>query len=205
MSRRVGIFGGSFDPVHMGHLWIAESARERLSLDEVRWIPAATSPLKPDGPVASDEHRMQMVRLAVSGNPHFVVDDREIIRGEVSFTVDTIAEIQSEQPENQFFLIVGSDSLASFDRWHQPTRLLDLVTLAVIQRGGENEIDFSILRDLTTPQCIEKIQQSVVPMPLIEVSSTELRRRISQGKSIRYQVPAAVEAFIRSEKPYQTP
>lgn len=203
MSRRIGIFGGSFDPVHLGHLWIAEAAREQLSLDEVRWIPAATSPLKPDGPVATDEQRLQMVRLAVSGNAPFVVDDREIARGEVSYTVDTIAEIQSEQPDDEYFLIVGSDSLATFDRWHQPSRLLELATLAVLGRGGDAEIDFSILHDLCSNDRLQSIKNSVVSMPLIEVSSTDLRRRILDGKSVRYQIPAAVEAFIRSEKPYR--
>lgn len=202
MSRRIGIFGGSFDPVHLGHLWIAEAAREQLSLDEVRWIPAATSPLKPDGPVASDDHRLQMIRLAISGNPSFLLDDRELVRGEVSYTVDTIAEIQSEQSNDEFFLIIGSDSLASFDRWHQPKRLLELATLAVIQRGGDAEIDFAILNDFCDNERLQAIKKSVVPMPLIEVSSTDLRRRIADGKSIRYQTPAAVEAFVRSEKPY---
>ncbi|KAA1260757.1 Nicotinate-nucleotide adenylyltransferase [Rubripirellula obstinata] len=203
MPQRIGIFGGSFDPVHLGHLWIAEAAREQLSLDQVRWIPAATSPLKPDGPVASDDHRLQMVRLAISGNPFFVLDDREIARGEVSYTVDTVAEIQKQHPDDELFLIVGSDSLASFDRWHQPSQLLELATLAVIQRGGDAEIDVSILKRFCDDARLQTVKNSVVPMPLIEVSSTDLRRRILGNKSVRYQVPAAVEAFIRSEKPYQ--
>ena len=202
MPQRIGIFGGSFDPVHLGHLWIAEAAREQLSLDQVRWIPAATSPLKPHGPTASDEHRLQMVRLAISGNQFFTIDDREIVRGEVSYTVDTVAEIRSEQPEDEFFLIVGSDSLATFDRWHQPSRLLEMVTLAVIQRGGDAKIDFSILHDLCSEDRLGSIKNSVVSMPLIEVSSTDLRQRILSGTNIRYKVPAAVEAFIRSEKPF---
>ncbi len=202
MSRRIGIFGGSFDPVHLGHLWIAEAAREQLSLDEVRWIPAATSPLKPNGPVASDDHRLQMVRLAISGNQSFVLDDREIVRGEVSYTVDTIAEIKASQPDDELFLIIGSDSLACFDRWHQPKRLLEIATLAVIQRGGDAEIDFSILDNLVDIDRLDVIKNSVVAMPLIEVSSTDLRRRMMDGSSIRYLTPAAVEAFVRAENPY---
>lgn len=202
MKRRVGIFGGSFDPVHLGHLWIAEAARSELNLDAVVWIPAATSPLKPNGPVASDQDRLQMVRLAISSNPDFVLDDREITRGQISYTVDTIEELRNEQPDDDLFLIVGSDSLASLDRWHRPTRLLERVTLAVIQRGGDAAIDFAILEDLTTPDRIRAIQQSVVPMPIIQVSSTDLRQRVLTKQSIRYQVPAAVEAFIQSNSPY---
>ena len=202
MKRRIGIFGGSFDPVHLGHLWIAEAARSELDLNQVVWIPASTSPLKPRGPVASDEHRLGMVRLAISSNPNFALDDREITRGEISYTVDTIEEIKNERPDDELFLIIGSDSLASLDRWHQPTRLLDMITLAVIQRGGDPAIDFAILQDLTTMDRIQAIRQSIVPMPVIQVSSTQLRKRVLANQSIRYQVPAAVEAFIQSQVPY---
>ncbi|QDT02448.1 Nicotinate-nucleotide adenylyltransferase [Rubripirellula lacrimiformis] len=204
MAKRIGIYGGSFDPVHIGHLWIADAACESLSLDQVLWIPTATSPLKPSGPTASDEHRLQMLRLAVSGNPSFVVDDREIRRGDVSYTVDTIAQIRSEQPDDELVLIIGSDSLASFDRWHEPERLLDLVDLAVIQRGGDPKIDFGVLESLATPEKIRRAEQCVVPMPVIEISSGELRRRIGAGQSIRYRVPAAVAAMISAESIYRS-
>lgn len=195
MNRSIGIYGGSFDPVHVGHLWIAEAAREQLTLDEVRWIPAATSPLKRGGPIASDDDRLQMVRLAVSGNAKFVVDDRELRRGDVSFTVDTIAELAAEHNDAELFLVIGSDSLASFDRWHEPAKLLTMVTLAVIQRGGDPPIDFAVIEPFETESIDRHV---VVTMPAIEVSSTDLRRRIAAGHSIRYQVPAPVEAMIRA-------
>ena len=104
---RIGVLGGSFDPPHIGHLWIAEAARESLALDEVRWIPAAISPLKPDGPTATDEQRLQMVRLAVSGCEGYVVDDRELRRGSVSYTTDTLRELAEEYPEAEVFFIMG--------------------------------------------------------------------------------------------------
>lgn len=200
MNRSIGIYGGSFDPVHTGHLWIAEAAREQLTLDEVRWIPAATSPLKRGGPIAGDDDRLQMVRLAVSGNANFVVDDRELRRGDVSFTVDTIAELASEMADAELFLIIGSDSLASFDRWHQPARLLSMVTLAVIQRGGDPPIDFAVIEPFEAESTDRHV---VVTMPVIEVSSTNLRTRIATGRSIRYQVPAPVEAMIRANGLYE--
>ncbi|MDA8744210.1 nicotinate-nucleotide adenylyltransferase [Rubripirellula amarantea] len=203
MSKRIGVFGGSFDPVHIGHLWIAEAAREHLSLDEVRWIPAATSPLKTNGPIASDEDRLQMVRLAISGNSHFVLDERELRRGEMSYTVDTMTELVAEHPGDNFFLIIGSDSLETFDRWREPKRLLELVTLAVIQRGGDPVVDVSVVDQYVDANEPNQNAVSVVPMPLIQASSTDVRNRLANGKSIRYQVPAAVEAYLHTNKIYQ--
>ncbi len=201
---RIGIFGGSFDPVHIGHLWIAEAALESLQLDEIRWIPAATSPLKPGGPIASNEDRLQMVRLAVSGCQKHVVDDREIARGDVSYTVDTLEQIAAEHTDAELFLIIGSDSLASFPHWRKPERVLELATLAVVRRGGKPEIDWTVLAGLADPERIAAFADHVVSMPVIELSSTGLRRRISKGQSIRFQVPRAVEAFIDVQKLYQT-
>jgi len=199
---RIGIFGGSFDPVHLGHLWIAEIALESLELDEVRWIPAAKSPLKPGGPVASEDDRVQMVRLAVAGCGQHIVDDCEIRRGEISYTVDTIVEMKTRFPDAEFLIIMGSDSLATIRKWHQPDRLLQLAIPAVVQRGGEPAIDFSVLDGLIDQEGIERISRHVIPMPLIELSSSDLRRRIADGRSIRFRVPRAVEAMIASKGLY---
>lgn len=200
---RIGIFGGSFDPVHFGHLWIAEFALESLDLDEIRWIPAAQSPLKPVGAVASEENRLQMVRLAVSGCEKYIVDDCEIRRGDVSYTVDTIDELKTQFPKAEFFIIIGSDSLATIRKWHEPDRLLKLAIPAVVQRGGGDEIDFSVLDGLVDHERIELLRQHVIPMPLIEISSSEIRQRIAAGRSIRFRVPRAVEAMIASQGIYQ--
>ena len=181
---RIGLFGGSFDPIHVGHLWIAEAARETLTLDQVRWIPTATSPLKLGGAVASDQ------------------DEREIKRGGVSYTVDTVAELIGEMPDAQFFMIIGSDSLASIPLWHQPNRLLELITPAVVQRGGEDAIDFSVLQGLVDRERIDAIASHVIPMPIIDVSSSELRERVRTGRSIRYRTPLRVEALIHERGLY---
>ncbi|WP_144057912.1 nicotinate (nicotinamide) nucleotide adenylyltransferase [Novipirellula maiorica] len=202
---RIGLFGGSFDPVHLGHLWIAEAARETLSLDQVRWIPTATSPLKPAGAVASSEDRLEMLQQALADNPSYELDDREIRRGEVSYTVDTVAELMQEMPDAQFFMIIGSDSLATFPLWHQPQRLLELITPAVVQRGGEGAIDFSVLQDLVDRERIAAIASHVIAMPVIELSSSELRERVQQGRSIRYRTPSGVEAVIQRRGLYRHP
>lgn len=199
---KIGVIGGSFDPIHFGHLWIAEYALESLGLDQIRWIPTAQSPLKPAGPVASDVDRLEMLRLALSALENHVVDEREIRRGDVSYTVDTMAGLRAEFPEAELFLLVGSDSLATIRQWHQPQRLLELATFAVVQRGGEDAIDFSVLEGLVSPERLEQLRRHVISMPLIEVSSTDLRNRVREGRSIRFRTPRAVEAMILASKLY---
>lgn len=204
IMERIGIFGGSFDPVHLGHLWIAEAATEQLHLDRLRWIPTATQPLKPEGPVASNEQRLEMLRLAIAGRHGHEVDDREIRRRGISYTVDTVAEMRREFPQAQLFLVIGSDSLQSIRRWHEPERLLADVELAVVQRGGEEPIDFSVLEGLVDPSRIMQFQQHVIQMPLIEVSSSDIRRRVGQGRGVRHWVPRAVEAYLKANNVYGT-
>ena len=174
-SMRIGIFGGSFDPVHIGHLWIAEAALETLALDQIRWIPTATSPLKPDGAQVPAEDRLQMVTLAVSGCEQHLVDDCELRRGQISYTVNTLQALSSQQPEVEWFLIVGADSLTEFRRWRQPERILQLATLAVVGRGRAVPIDWTVLDGLADEETIDRIRRSEIQMPLIELSSTDLR------------------------------
>jgi len=200
---RIGLFGGSFDPVHLGHLWIAEFARESLCLDEVRWIPAAQSPLKPSAPIATNEERLTMIRLAISGATGHTIDPRELQRAQPSYTVDTVEEICAEDPHNDYFLIAGSDSLASMPNWRSPERILRCVTLSVVRRGGDPPIDYSVLNGIVDGRLLESILASEISMPAIEVSSTEIRNRIKRNSSIRYQVPHAVEVFLQSNKIYR--
>ena len=201
--KKVGIFGGSFDPVHVGHLWIAEAALETLGLTEIRWIPTATSPLKPNGPVASNDQRVEMLKLAVGGAERHIVDDREIRREGVSYTFDTVSELNAEYPESEIVMVIGSDSLATMPKWHRPEELLKMATLAVVQRGGESEIDFGVLDGLVEEQRIELFRQSVIKMPVIEISSSELRKRVRAGQGIRFRTPRAVEAMIAASRLYR--
>ncbi len=199
---QIGIFGGSFDPVHLGHLWIGEAATESLSLDRLHWIPTATQPLKPHGPVASNEHRLAMLRLAIAGREGHLVDDREIRRSGVSYTFDTVGELQAEDPEAELHLIIGSDSLASFPRWHRPGELLERVSLAVVQRGGMPEVDWSVLDGIASAESISKAKQSLIQMPVIEIASSDIRERAGQGRGVRYMVPRPVEAYVKANRVY---
>ncbi len=201
--KRLGIFGGSFDPVHVGHLWIGEAALETLGLERLDWIPTATQPLKPGGPVASAEDRLAMLRLALAGDSQHQIDDREVRRGEASFTVDTVEEIRGEHPEAKIVFIIGSDSLASIRKWKDPERLLRLAVPAVVRRGGESDIDFSVLNGLVDSDGIDNIRNHVIAMPVIEISSSDLRERIQSGRRIRYRTPRAVEALIDANGLYK--
>ena len=201
---RIGIFGGSFDPIHLGHLWIGQAAMESLSLDELRWIPAAQSPLKGKGPVASDQARLQMLNLALDAMDGHIVDNRELCRGSVSYTRDTVADLRAEFPAAEIVMVIGSDSLATMRKWHQPEILLSQVILAVVQRGGEKELDFSVLDGLVEPDRVEQFRKHVIKMPVIELSSSELRGRIANRRSIRFRTPRAVERYIATHSLYQS-
>jgi nicotinate-nucleotide adenylyltransferase len=202
VARKIGLFGGSFDPVHLGHLWIAQAAWETLGLDVVRWLPAAKNPLKPNAPIASDEQRIAMLRLSIAGDQRFEIDDREIRRGKVSYTVDTLGELAQEQPDASFTLIIGGDSLADFARWHRPEEILKLAQVAAVARGGLGELDYRVFDPFIDQAGRKKIESNEIRMPVIEISSREIRDRAERGRPIRYFVPAAVEAFIDAEKIY---
>ncbi|TWT65274.1 nicotinate-nucleotide adenylyltransferase [Allorhodopirellula solitaria] len=203
MSQALGIFGGSFDPIHLGHLWIAEAAYEQLPIDQVRWVPAATSPLKPFGPVASNSQRLTMLRLAVSGQSGHRIETYELDRDGVSYTVDTLAYLRDQFPDHTLFFIIGADSLASFAQWKDPDRLLQMCTLAVVRRGGMPPPSYDILQDFASPEKVQACREAEIVMPQIEISSRELRRRVARSQSIRFHVPHSVEAFIRNENLYR--
>ncbi len=201
---RIGIFGGSFDPIHLGHLWIAEACREQCRLDQILFIPAATSPLKPHGPQAANDKRLLMLQLAISGHPNFLADSRELDRQGTSYTIDTVRSLQQERPDVDWFLIMGTDAANSLDQWKSPAELLALVTLIIVRRAGEGEINWSLLERLGGTEAVLRSQNHQVTSALIELSSGELRERVKQGRSIRYRVPRSVEAFIEAEKLYKT-
>ena len=201
-KQRVGILGGSFDPIHIGHLLIAEYAREQLQLSEVRFIPASVSPLKLDKQPADAKHRVEMVRLAIGGNAQFRLDERELRRVGPSYTVDTLAELKSENPDAEIVFIMGADSLADLHAWREPERICQLAFLAIALRGGQPAPDLEQLRRLLPQDQVARAAEHILKLPQLEISSSDIRQRIRSGKSIRYQVPAAVEAYISAAKLY---
>jgi len=199
---RLGIFGGSFDPVHYGHLLLAETCREQARLDEVWFVPNALSPLKQDQPPAGAKHRVEMLNLAIGGHEVFRVSSVEVDRGGLSYTVDTLAEIVRQQPGAELFFLLGADSLEDFPLWREPGRICELATPLVVQRHGSPAPRYEVLATLMTPERLETVRTSTVDMPIIELSSTDLRRRVAERKSLRFRTPRAVEKYIETHGLY---
>ena len=200
---RIGIFGGSFDPVHYGHLILAELAREACSLDEVRLVPAAVPPHKQGQGRADGEHRLAMLDLAIGGNASIQTWDVELARGGVSYTVDTLRTLRDEHPNDDLFFLMGADSLFDLPNWREPKEICSLATVVVVDRPGSKPVDFDCLADVATPSQIETFERHVVKMPQVDISSTEIRRRIKDRLSIRYQTPRAVEKYIATAGLYE--
>lgn len=202
---RLGILGGTFDPVHYGHLLLAECAREQCQLDRVWFMPAATPPHKQSRRLSPPEHRLNMLDLAITGNEAFEVSRYEIDRGGISYTADTLETLRAQDPQRELFFLLGSDSLDDLTTWHEPQRICRAATLAVVHRAGTAEPDLERLRTIATPAQIERFRQCLVTMPLIELSSTDIRQRVASGKSIRYRTPRAVEKYIETHRLYGPP
>ena len=193
---RLGILGGTFDPVHYGHLLLAETAREQCRLDQVWFLPAAIPPHKQGHELSSVEQRIEMLELAVAGNPAMIVSRLEADRGGVTYTVDTLAALAAEECRRELLFLMGADSLADLPNWREPERICQLAILAVVRRAGQ-EVDYSRLADLVPAERLELFRQHQVEMPLIELSSHDIRQRVGRGQSIRYRTPRAVETIHR--------
>ncbi len=197
---RLGIFGGTFDPVHNGHLLLAEQCREQCRLDQVWFIPAGVPPHKLQRTLAPGKARAEMLELAVAGHDSLRVDRRELDRSDPCYTVETLAGLNSEDPTRELFFLMGADSLAEFSTWREPRRIVELAQLAVVNRGGAAVADAGPLRALLGETLTSRIH--FVTMTGVDVSSSDIRRRIREGKSIRYMVPRAVECYIETHGLY---
>lgn len=203
-DAKIGILGGTFDPVHLGHLLLAEQARVRLQLDQVWFLPASVSPLKQDAtPRATDRQRLEMLQLATGGNPFFRIDPREIHRGGTSYTVDTLRELRSEQPDAKLFFLMGADSLASLKAWKEPEEICRLAQVIILARGGHPAPEHEQLVAFMPGKSLEELSKHLLPMPQMEISSSDLREDFKVGRSTRYQLHPAVEVFIASEGLYR--
>jgi nicotinate-nucleotide adenylyltransferase len=201
---RLGLYGGSFDPVHYGHLLLAECCRETLSLDEVWLIPAAIPPHKQTQDRAAAKHRLQMIELALAGHEQIRASSIEIDRGGVSFTVETLAQVHTLLPQATLFLLMGADSLHDLPTWREPDRICALSVPTVVRRGSAAEPDFSVLAPLVSAERLTMIRSAQVRMPLIDLSSTDLRKRTAAGQSLRFRTPRAVEKYIETHGLYRS-
>lgn len=199
---RVGIFGGSFDPIHYGHLILAEQAREQGQLDQVWFLPAPRPPHKIDTPMTPFDQRVEMIRLAIAGNDAFRVELLEQEREDLSYTVVTLEELHRRHTGVEFFLLIGSDTLVEFHLWYQPLRILEMAGLLVMARPGSLMPSAEQLREQLGMPPDQELRVQQVTAPLVEISSRDLRRRASQGRSLRYFLPRAVEIYILEKALY---
>jgi nicotinate-nucleotide adenylyltransferase len=190
----VGLFGGSFNPPHVAHLVVAEIVRDQFGLEEVWWIPNGEPPHKAAGDLAAPHHRLAMTERAIAGNPGFRTCDIELGREGVSYTVDTVRQLQDDHPDTQFALIIGSDSLDSFGSWHRPEEIAERVPMIVYKRPGPIEA-------VAEPRFANQVRY--VAAPVLEISGTEIRARRRANRSIRHLVPDAVRRYILDHDLYE--
>ncbi len=198
---RIGILGGTFDPIHLAHLRVAEEVAEALRLRRILFVPAGDPPHRPK-PKAAPAQRLAMVRLALASNPKFAACDLEIRRRGKSFTVDTLLQLTRSRPRDSFYLLVGMDQVAELASWKEPRRLLQLCRLVALTRPGHRRADS---RRLLGPdrRPLGKGTYHLLAVSALDISATDIRRRARQGHSLRYLVPDAVDNYIRRHRLYQ--
>ncbi len=197
---KIGVLGGTFDPIHNGHLAIAEEARALLNLTQVLFVPAGQPRLRETDPVASSEQRVQMVRLALAGKAYFKVSTIEVERAGPSHMVDTIAALQKQLgSKDEFLLILGWDNLTEFPRWIEPSRLIQMCHLVAVPRPGYNQPDLKAL-ETEIPGLSRRV--ILLDEPRLDISATEIRNRVSRGLSITQLVPPPVAEYIKQHKLY---
>jgi nicotinate-nucleotide adenylyltransferase len=195
---RLGLFGGTFDPIHLGHLILAEQCREACALDRVWFVVAGLPPHKMEGRTAV-AHRLEMVRIAIAGHSAFEVSEIEAVRPGPHYSVETLEAVQGQHPEDDLFFLIGADSLVDLPFWREPERIAQLATIVVVNRPGIEEVDSANLPvfgpGAKPVQCVE--------IPPVGIASTNLRRRLAAGRSIRYMVPRGVEVYIAAHGLYR--
>jgi nicotinate-nucleotide adenylyltransferase len=185
---RLGLFGGTFDPPHIGHLVVAQDVVEALELDRLLFVPARMPPHKTDREISPPGIRLEMVLAMAAGNDRFGVSEVELSRGGPSYTVDTLSHFREQDPEAEIFFVMGSDQATALDTWQEPGRVVALATLVVMDRAGAGVPSGKFLS---------------VPVTRVDISATEIRKRVLDGRSIRYLVPEAVRQIIESNRLYR--
>jgi nicotinate-nucleotide adenylyltransferase len=198
--QRIGVIGGTFDPLHYGHLAAAEEVRVRLNLSRVLFVVAGIPPHKLNEEVTPVEHRVAMVELGIASNPHFQISRVDVDRPGPSYSVDTISILLEQYGRGtEVFFIMGLDSLVEVPAWHDPGRLIQLCHLVAVTRPGF-DVDMSHL-EASVPGISSRVE--IVDMPALDISSSDLQRRVSEGLPIKYQVPEEVERYINEQHLYR--
>jgi nicotinate-nucleotide adenylyltransferase len=204
---RIGLFGGSFDPVHVGHLLAAECCREQAGLDRVLFVPAAIQPHKQHRQLASGQHRLEMLALATGGNDAFAVSADEIDRGGVSYTVETLERLRAHHRGDELLLILGPDAFLGLPTWRDPRRIVELAGIVVVERESLDDLTAAAsggpLESLLGRERLDRVIGERVSLPAIGIRASDLRSAVAAGKSIRYRTPRAVEQYIAAHGLYR--
>ena len=204
---RIGVFGGSFDPVHVGHLLAAECCREQAGLDRVLFVPAAIQPHKQHRQLASGQHRMDMLSLATGGHDAFAVSADELDRGGVSYTVDTLERLRARHPGDELLLILGPDAFLGLPSWRDPHRIVEMAGIVAVERESLDDLGAAVadgpLVSLLGRDRLDRVLAERVRLPAMGIRASDLRAAVACGKSIRYRTPRAVERYIAAHGLYR--
>ena len=199
--KKVGIIGGTFNPIHLGHLIMAERAYEEFELDEILFIPAGVSYIKDQSTVLDKKTRITLTGGAIGDNPHFALSTIECDRAGNSYTYETLEELKRHNPDTQYYLIIGADSLVQMELWQKPENILRDAIILVAKRQGPTTQEF--LDKMESIKAKYNADISIIPCTYIDISSTEIRERVKAGKSIKYLVPEVTENYIRKHHLYE--
>ncbi|MBN1391328.1 MAG: nicotinate (nicotinamide) nucleotide adenylyltransferase [Sedimentisphaerales bacterium] len=205
VKRKIALFGGTFDPVHIGHTAVAAIAAEHIGAEKVAFVPAKRSPLKNFFPEASDDDRLAMIALAIADNDKFELNDYELRKPKPSYTIETVRYFQGEYGAGfLIYWLLGADSISELSRWYGIIELIDECNLCVMFRGGFSPPDFAKFKDIWGEARVEKLQSNIIRTPLIDISSTEIRNRLASGRDVSGMLTPPVADYIRKHGLYQS-
>ncbi|MEE9370255.1 MAG: nicotinate (nicotinamide) nucleotide adenylyltransferase [Sedimentisphaerales bacterium] len=204
-ERKIALFGGTFDPIHLGHTAVAEAAAEHIGADKIIFIPAKCSPLKDSFPRASYDDRLAMMALAIADNEMFQLNDYELKKTGPSYTLETVRRFQAEfGSDTSIYWLVGADSIDDLPHWYKVAELIDECNLCVMFRAGCDPPDFTRFEPVWGSGPVEKLQRNVIPTPLIDISSTEIRNRLAAGLNVADMLAPPVADYIHKHRLYQS-
>jgi len=205
VTRRIVLFGGTFDPIHIGHTTVASDAAKKVNAEKLIFVPAKRSPLKGFSPRASDHHRLEMIALAIADEENFQVSDFEITKPAPSYTLETVKAFQFEYGRQaSIYWLIGADTVDDLVHWYKIDELIDTCNLVTMYRAGCEPPDFTKFQEIWGRERVEKLQRNILKTPLVDISSTDIRRRLSEGRDASIMLHKAVFSYIRQHGLYQS-
>ena len=204
-KRNIALFGGTFDPIHLGHLIVADESVEYISAEKIIFIPAKQSPLKGFLPIANDKERFEMISIAIAEKNKFEVSDYELRKPSPSFTIETVMKFQAEyDSQTSFYWLIGADSIDELKYWHRITDLIDICNISTMYRAGCKPPDFSRFEAVWGKKRVEKLQRNIIQTSLVDISSTKIRKRLTAGLDASDMLHPAVDKYIREHDLYKS-